>query len=457
MRQGDLAITVSVPVAYSPEDVVKRIFREFLSEALESRGCSYSDTLANSSGRRDEQWMAGLGAILLGILLIPVSVLDVDLSVLQLTASLRIVFGLFLLVFSGFRSQDGSRDIGRLSWLWKRIPAGIQSRLLYRFSDDKVTRDLLRAAEYLNWTWEQSRDSGLSAGPFGVMVTSSNTYRTRKTERPIARSDVVMAFRKTIERYVRSTNQRVILCVDELDKIDNGGNAMALLNELKDLMKVPQTHFILSVSEDALRSFALRGVEIRDAVDSTFDEVLQVQPLDADEAREVIISRAPEFPVSLTRFCFAWSLGVPRDLLRAARYCIRGLNQDDQHEPDLGSVARAIVTEDVCDVLTAKLSKNGELHVPTKRNLEFLTLLDAKDIGGLFAFFSTQTEENDAQSQDNWSSVLDYLQFALEVLEVFGIGGLSYIEWRQRGQDGELTASAERIVESERMRRLFSK
>ena len=66
--------------------------------------------------------------------------------------------------------------------------------------------------------------------------------------------------------------------IDELDKISDGNKAIELINNLKDLFHVRDTHFIVSVSEDALTSFALRGVPVRDAFDSSFDKILRMKP-----------------------------------------------------------------------------------------------------------------------------------------------------------------------------------
>jgi hypothetical protein len=57
------------------------------------------------------------------------------------------------------------------------------------------------------------------------------------------------------------------------------------VNGLKDLCHVTDTHFVVSVSEDALDSFALRGVPVRDVFDSSFDTVMRIRPFTAARDR----------------------------------------------------------------------------------------------------------------------------------------------------------------------------
>lgn len=118
------------------------------------------------------------------------------------------------------------------------------------------------------------------------------------------------------------TGRSLIVAIDELDKLADAEQALAAVNGLKDLLHGPGTHVVVSVSEDALVSFAVRGVPVRDAFDSSFDLVVPVERFSPENTVELMERRVLEFPVPLTLFCHAIGGGLPRDVIRHARSCI---------------------------------------------------------------------------------------------------------------------------------------
>ncbi len=115
---------------------------------------------------------------------------------------------------------------------------------------------------------------------------------------------------------------RVVVVLDELDKLPDVDSLVNVVNSIKDLFHIPGVHFLVSVSDEALASFQLRGLESRDAFDSSFDAVVAVGRLSPDEASRVLESRVAGLPPGAVAFCAVWSGGLPRDLIRAARDCI---------------------------------------------------------------------------------------------------------------------------------------
>ncbi|MFJ4952185.1 P-loop NTPase fold protein [Streptomyces sp. NPDC088760] len=142
------------------------------------------------------------------------------------------------------------------------------------------------------------------------------------TERERSHPESVDAFKTFAKRYCNETRKSVIIAIDELDKLDQVDEALEFINGIKDLLHVEGVHFIVSVSDDALYRFELRGVPLRDAFDSSFDMIIPVRRFEVSESRELIERRTVDFPDELTLYCHSLSGGLPRDLIRSARQCI---------------------------------------------------------------------------------------------------------------------------------------
>src|SRR5262249_11843897 len=154
-----------------------------------------------------------------------------------------------------------------------------------------------------------------------------------RTERELTHAETVQALRQFIDQLVALSDRSVVICVDELDKLARPEDAIDAINGIKDLFHLPKTHFVLSVSTDAMHNFAARGVPIRDVFDSAFDTIVPVRPLTIDESRTLISRRARDFSAAVALFCHAWSGGHARDLIRTSRSCVdfrRALGTDEE-------------------------------------------------------------------------------------------------------------------------------
>ena len=115
---------------------------------------------------------------------------------------------------------------------------------------------------------------------------------------------------------------RVVIGIDEVDKILDGERAEAFLNDIKAIFGVPGCLYLVSLSEDALAVFARRAVSIRTAFDSAFDEVAAITPMTYRNSEELLIKRVAGLPRPFIALCHVLAGGLPRDLVRAARALI---------------------------------------------------------------------------------------------------------------------------------------
>jgi hypothetical protein len=112
---------------------------------------------------------------------------------------------------------------------------------------------------------------------------------------------------------------RVIICIDEMDKIRDSDRAVQFLNGIKAIFDVPGCLYLVSVSEDAMAIFASQTPAIKTAFDSAFDEIIRVEPMTFEEARELLDLRVTGIPLPFLALCHVLAGGVPRELIRASR------------------------------------------------------------------------------------------------------------------------------------------
>jgi KAP family P-loop domain len=129
--------------------------------------------------------------------------------------------------------------------------------------------------------------------------------------------DIVSGMREFLE-HVAKTGP-VVIAVDELDKVASDITAAKFLNDLKGIFGVRDCFYLVSVSEEALSNFELRGFPFRDAFDSAFDEVLHLRPLTYTESKRLLQRRV--VGLSAPYLCLSQCLagGLPRDLVRVTR------------------------------------------------------------------------------------------------------------------------------------------
>ena len=189
------------------------------------------------------------------------------------------------------------------------------------------------------------------------------------TQRERSHPELVAAFKEYLEQYRLSGGRSIAIAIDELDKLPKASEAIAAINSLKDLFHIPNTHFVVSVSEDALHRFAMRGVPLRDVFDSAFDTIVKLHVPSPSETREMLARRSEGlqgFPMPVVLLCYAWSGGIPRDIIRTARACVKIRNRIGC-PVGVAELAPQIVRQDVADIVedavTASLEKNNAADI----------------------------------------------------------------------------------------------
>lgn len=97
---------------------------------------------------------------------------------------------------------------------------------------------------------------------------------------------------------------------------------MRALNQVKPFFMVPGVSAVMTVSDQARRSFENKDKESLSVLDSTFDEMVPVPPWNVDELKTLLVYWVVGMPTSDQERLAELSGGRPREVMRLARiYC----------------------------------------------------------------------------------------------------------------------------------------
>jgi len=165
---------------------------------------------------------------------------------------------------------------------------------------------------------------GASAEASGtVSVLSAKIGQDRKFEtRPLSLPGLSAKFADYLKNVGEVFGGRVVICLDELDKIADPDQLDELLKGIKGVMGSQNTHFILTVAEDAVARYGARKRSTRDLMESSFDDLVVLDRVRVDLA-QAIVSTSLALPEALgtpivATLCWIFGAGVPREMKRCA-------------------------------------------------------------------------------------------------------------------------------------------
>lgn len=285
--RGGVSAIVSAPVEYAPTDLLRSL-------AMEVHEQFAGDVVVENRMRK-----RGIGWIGLGIASVGV-VTGIAASVPGLLSAAWIT----VVQFSPFVVSIALIVFG--SFLW----------FLPRWADEERDNALADLTELVrDLEYETTHTGGITAKGFSFGEFTMNRSSSRRT---LTHGDLAVKLRRALSSITENGTRAVIVAVDELDKLPSHEAAIRTINVLKDMMRIRGVHVLVTVSDEALASFALGAFE-RDAFDSTFDAIFDVERLTLPDASRLLSSRVVGFPDELLTYCFISSAGLARDLLREAR------------------------------------------------------------------------------------------------------------------------------------------
>jgi hypothetical protein len=288
--------------------------------------------------------------------------------------------------------------------------------------------DRLRYQRSRNWT------SGANLSLPSAVASFSRQFGLTRTEASLTYPALVSEFRKFLENaasVVSGNGGRVFIGVDELDKIGDADQAQRFVNELKAILGVPKCYYLITLSDDALASYEMRGLPVRDAFDSAFDEVIHVGYLRLEESRLLLSRYVSIIPIAFICLCHSLSGGLPRDLIRTARHAVTVARQDTSGKSSghITRVCEQLILDEVASRLHATSVKLARQHLSTAE-AEFLNQVQ-RIISGQAgpevreSLTSLRQPDEDTEGRGNAEAVATitgfaaYLKFLGILLDVF--------------------------------------
>jgi cell division protein FtsB len=124
----------------------------------------------------------------------------------------------------------------------------------------------------------------------------------------------------------------ILICIDELDKIVDVEEIRVFLRKIKAIFEIPGLYYYVSLAEDTLTALYLGSASGKSEIDSAFDHIVSVQPLNCSTgeniASEYLTAHGfTSLPPRLVRIIAAVAFGIPRDIIRR---CDELLAQEDR-------------------------------------------------------------------------------------------------------------------------------
>lgn len=311
-KKGGLGLWFPCPSKYRASD--------FLS--------ALSDNLANTVERRFAKGTALVSALSRGR------------AFLMAIAVIPVFLALILYGARGLTSQ--SRSSGHANsalspvfptWLWVlvaaasflAVPASIIKFSYYNFSKGNLVREATSLRERIRFTQSLKLGSDIRvSGGKGLAGTLGRSQERTLNERPTSVASLVFDFRNLAEHIVRVLGSKpFVVCIDELDKIDDPAAVRSLLRNIKGIFEVAGMNFLVSISEEAAASLQIGILKSggRNELSSSFFAVIGLPPLDPGEVEILLQDRGLGHSGKLASALCLLAGGNRRELIRTAHSC----------------------------------------------------------------------------------------------------------------------------------------
>jgi hypothetical protein len=191
----------------------------------------------------------------------------------------------------------------------------------------------------------QSSSAALSTGAT-QLLTLGTSHTGVLTSVPPNPPMLVAEFRDLLKKIAKAQHaggNRVVIAIDEIDRLGTDKEALAFLADIKAILGVPRVHYLLAVAEDVGAAFLRRGLPHRDVTDSSLDDVLHVPPCVFQESADILRKRLRLIDYPYIALAHGLSGGIPRDLIRCARRLV-SIRKNTETFPDM---TRTLIVEEL--------------------------------------------------------------------------------------------------------------
>lgn len=184
-----------------------------------------------------------------------------------------------------------------------------------------LTKDILETLKYEKTISYEAKVGIISH------ITSFFKIGKELTTRPFTLPGLTSEYNDYISKVIDTFGGKAIICIDELDKITDPEQVKKLLRGIKGALFQKNCYYLISISEDAVKSFKTRLSAERDMLESTFDEIIDLDRINLDVAGKIAkkwlgyedeekLSREAKMSIDMISVL---SGGIPRELIRNLR------------------------------------------------------------------------------------------------------------------------------------------
>jgi hypothetical protein len=158
-----------------------------------------------------------------------------------------------------------------------------------------------------------------------------------------ARALTLQSLTDRYQTYVESLltyyNGKLIVIIDELDKMTDPEDVKKVLLQLKGALFQRGCYYLISVSEDCAKAFRGRLIEGRDIFESTFEDIIAIQQMAPSAARAMVANRlktdrsAPELSDAAIDVMTVFSGAIPREIVRHLRDVVFNTEEGESISP----------------------------------------------------------------------------------------------------------------------------
>ena len=177
-------------------------------------------------------------------------------------------------------------------------------------------------ANAIDWLESIKFQQSLTTGWSGTLKLPVGLEAGLSSAKSIARQQLTLP--EIVQGYIDylalvRNEYQIIIGIDELDKLESDEKAQRFLNDIKSVFGIDGCFYLLSVSENAMSTFEQRGIPFRDVFDSSFDGIVYIEYMDFQTAKTLIEQRVIGMPIPFIGFCYCFSGGLARDVIRVCR------------------------------------------------------------------------------------------------------------------------------------------
>ncbi|MFJ5219919.1 P-loop NTPase fold protein [Streptomyces sp. NPDC088354] len=152
-----------------------------------------------------------------------------------------------------------------------------------------------------------------------------------------------------IANTLAARRQRVLIAIDEVDRLGSDAQALAFLAEIKAILGIRHVYYLISVAEDVGAAFVRRGIPHRDVTDSSLDDIIHVEACTLEESKTILKKRSEDHTAHTALLAHSLSGGLLRDLLRYSLQIEEIQARTNTYE--LAHISRQLILEELSETL----------------------------------------------------------------------------------------------------------